>query len=384
MPTRRLVAVIVLLAFALFNVCDELGELEIDQRAVRLVSDNSSSSDGKAVVTAGSSGDSETKERYNENDDEPEDKDMQEEKANTSSHPYRNTGVPNILLAGAQKASTSSLAYYLMNQPHICFSDPKQALTLGSGKESHFFDRPDRFDRGLPYFRDLYKHCSSADDILFDGTPETMMHPKKVKEIYEKNGQPAGPDKMLMILREPVSREISWYNHKLRILEEHEDPPGWAKTLLQPNSTTEAKPFRTVMEQTVIPNFSRGVYDWQYGTYAHWLRQWFELFDRSTSILILSFDELQRDPNAVLARVHAFLDLPAVAPLELPHKNTNSKHYPNPPCADQLELASYFEGPNRELYELLESHPGPAMEERPFPEFQLACAASETTTTTKS
>jgi Sulfotransferase domain len=110
-----------------------------------------------------------------------------------------------------------------------------------------------------------------------------------------------------------------------------------------------------------------------YGYYAHWLKKWSKLFDRKRQILVLSFTELVQHPQRLLRRIHDFLDLPQTIPLELTRENTNEKKTPPPPCKDQLEMAKYFEGPNRELYKFLEDNPGPVVEQRPFPKFELAC-----------
>ena len=84
-----------------------------------------------------------------------------------------------------------------------------------------------------------------------DGTPETMLHPKKVKKIYDEQGT-SDQLKIIFILREPVSREISWYNHRLRYTKVP-DPPSWTEELF--NTEGKIKPFIELLRRTVITNF---------------------------------------------------------------------------------------------------------------------------------
>lgn len=278
--------------------------------------------------------------------------------------------IPSVVLAGTQKASTSSLAVYLMqldnNGTDICFSDGSRNFE-GHAKESHFFD--EQYQGGLALLRDLYKHCPE-NALLMDGTPETMLHPERVKRIYDQQGT-ADQVKIIFILREPVSREISWYNHRLAYAM-MPNPPLWAKKLI--DNKGNIKTFLRVQRSTVLSTFEKKQWGQLYGYYAHWLRKWSKVFDRRKQILILSFDELVRDPTTLLHRVHEFLNISEVgASLMLTKENSNSRNTSAPPCEHQLELAKRFEGPNEELYAFLEEHPGPPSEQRPFPKFQLLC-----------
>mmetsp|Transcript_13387 Transcript_13387/g.36915 ORF Transcript_13387/g.36915 Transcript_13387/m.36915 type:complete len:736 (-) Transcript_13387:113-2320(-) len=297
-------------------------------------------------------------------------------------YPYNFTGIPNILIAGTQKAGTTTLAYYLMKYArHLCYSDPRRAI-MENGKESHFFDKAD--PGGVDDLLDLYKHCNASSDILIDATPNTMVVPQRVHDIYQRHGR-GPPDKIIFTLREPVSREISWYNHRRRTLETTpHHPPAWARAIQLDGDASLLMSFRKVMISSVIRNFLQQKYSVMTSYYAHHLKTWFELFDRQR-ILVLSYDEIKRNPERYLQRVHDFLQLPSMELHPLPHENTNSKHYPDPLCKVQRELASFFEEPNEELYALLEDNPGTDIEQRPFPKFQFnaKCAATNGTESTK-
>jgi Sulfotransferase domain len=274
--------------------------------------------------------------------------------------------IPSILLAGTQKASTSAIAVYFMRMNNTCFSDADQGEEGGHGKEAHFFDH--KYGGGLSLYQSLFHKCSD-DDILIDATPEIMLHPQKVRDTYQEQGT-ADEVKIIFILREPIERSVSWYNHQLRyaVLPNR---PFWTNGIVGKNG--RIKSYIEHQRATVASNFRHSQYDMIYGHYAHWLKKWSKLFDRKRQILVLSFTELVQNPQRLLRRIHDFLDLPQTIPLELTRENTNEKKTPPPPCKDQLEMAKYFEGPNRELYKFLEDNPGPVVEQRPFPKFELAC-----------
>jgi len=107
-------------------------------------------------------GDLDSENKQGEVEQEYGDEDKKEKIARCA---YRNTGIPNILLAGTQKGGTTSIAYHMITDPSICISDPKHALI------------------------DVYKHCGNATNtILMDATPETMLKPKKVEQICKSHG----------------------------------------------------------------------------------------------------------------------------------------------------------------------------------------------------
>jgi Sulfotransferase domain len=280
--------------------------------------------------------------------------------------------IPTVLLAGTQKAGTSSLAVHLMKHSDLCFSDKSQDDGPGGsfGKEAHFFDN--KYRGGLKAYQDLYAHCPD-NATLIDATPETMLFPERVQTIYNQHGS-AHKLKIIFILREPVAREISWYNHRLRYVKLPEkEQPQWAQTVLDKDG--QIRSFIELARETVISRFAQPRKANVYGNYVFWLRRWSKLFDRQAQILVLSYDELWRDPATLLQRVHEFIALSPTVPLALTRENTNDQQASMPPCRDQRELARVFKQPNAQLYQFLETHPGPPMEQRPFPKFDRRCGA---------
>jgi Sulfotransferase domain len=267
--------------------------------------------------------------------------------------------------SGVQKGGTTSIAHYLKETQDACFSDPKAVISRGEGKESHFFDNFKTYNSsGLEYYQRVFEHCVGKT-LIIDGTPEFMKTGQRIFDTYTKHGS-LDKLKIIISLREPVSREISWYNHRLRDCPEQ----VYARSVCNAE-TNELVPFLRVVQNELAwklgSNETRNVY----GTYVQYLKVFFELFDRK-NILIISYEEAKSDQKALLQRIHKFLDLPG-KPKQLPHENSDDGKQETPPCAVQRALARRFEPYNEALYKLLEENPGPSMEQRPFLKFHNKC-----------
>ncbi len=110
----------------------------------------------------------------------------------------------DFLVIGAQKASTSSLYFYLKNQPKI---------QMASRKELHFFDN-EQIDWLNPPYDSLY-HSNFQDDSRLKGeiTPFYMFEPKCIDRIFKYN-----PNMKLVIsLRNPIERAFSQYKMSVHI-----------------------------------------------------------------------------------------------------------------------------------------------------------------------
>jgi hypothetical protein len=267
--------------------------------------------------------------------------------------------------SGVQKGGTTSIAHYLKENHDACFSDPRAVISQGEGKESHFFDNFKTYNSsGLEYYQRVFEHCAGKQ-LIVDGTPEFMKTGQRIFDTYTKHGS-LDKLKLIISLREPVSREISWYHHRLRDCPEQE----YARPVCKAE-TKEPIPFLSVTQSELAWKLENNETRNVYGTYAQYLNVFFELFDRK-NILILSYEEAKSDQKALLQRIHKFLDLPG-KPKGLPHENSDKGTHDMPPCVVQRALARRFAPYNEALFALLEANPGPKMEQRPFPKFKNKC-----------
>lgn len=112
--------------------------------------------------------------------------------------------LPTFLIAGAQKCGTTSLAGALREHPEIFMT---------KRKELHFFDR--HYDRGLEWYE---RHFTPEPQHrqFGEATPAYMFD----KDARSRLAQTLPEAKIVIILRDPVSRAYSHYWHKRRLGDE--------------------------------------------------------------------------------------------------------------------------------------------------------------------
>ena len=72
--------------------------------------------------------------------------------------------------------------------------------------EVHFFDRDDNYAKGLEWYRQHLPECSE-DQISIEKSPSYFVTPEVPERIHAMNSS----IKLLLIVREPVTRVISDY-----------------------------------------------------------------------------------------------------------------------------------------------------------------------------
>lgn len=118
--------------------------------------------------------------------------------------------VPDFVIVGAQKGGTTSLYKYLEMHP--------QVLTA-TRKEVHFFD--ENFDRGFRWYKSqfpLRREMDRTADALGrpvvtgEASPYYIFHPHAIRRLAKLL-----PDtKLIVLLRDPVARAFSHYQHQRR------------------------------------------------------------------------------------------------------------------------------------------------------------------------
>jgi len=274
--------------------------------------------------------------------------------------------LPTVLLIGVQKASTSSLAAWIFDKGGVCRPKVFKLEPKYYNKEVHFFDVESRFAQGPEFYIKRFQHCGENATTM-DASPDTLPYAERVRNTYEAaGGDQAATIKIIVVLREPVSRELSLYNH-MAFQFRTKTPNEWNRQVSKEDG------FEFVLNRSIPALLARDTgglaTSTRYGMYATYLRKWFQLFDRS-QILVLSYDELKNNPARLQESVQMFLGLPILG--SLPRSNTqDSAHKVKLPSRKAKEsLLDVFAPLNEELYKLLESNPGPSMEQRPFPRFQ--------------
>lgn len=191
--------------------------------------------------------------------------------------------LPHFLVVGAQKAGTTWLLHMLRQHPEIFMP----------ASEVHFFNKRDNFGRGLSWYERHFQGAS-AEQARGEKTPNYLWTnvPDEGTDLPDSHARIADciPDAgIIAILRDPVERAVSAYNHHLR------------KGRFPPQAPLEEVLFgrhRDLARRHGV--LEMGLYRLQISAYL-------ERFDRD-QLLVLEFGEdVVRRPMAALERVCEFV-----------------------------------------------------------------------------
>jgi Sulfotransferase domain len=238
--------------------------------------------------------------------------------------------LPNFLILGAQKAGTTALYAYLRRHPEI--AGP-------AWKEVSYFDR--HFARGERWYRGHFP--LRRRPAIGEASPSYLFHPKAPERA--RHLLPAA--RLLALLRNPVDRAYSHYQHEVAL----------GRESLSFEDALEAEPERTrgeVERMSADPTyFSHAWWNHTYlarGLYVEQLERWLGAYPRE-QLLVVTTDELGELPDETYARVLGFLK---VRPHSLgAYPRIFSRDYTDMKRETRIRLNDYYADPNRRLYELL-------------------------------
>jgi hypothetical protein len=253
--------------------------------------------------------------------------------------------LPDLLIIGTQRGGTSSLYRYLGGHPHVVAS---------VRKETEYFSR--RFDNGELWYRGHFPLRRSS--LTFEATPDYLFHPQAPARAAE-----AVPDaRIVVLLREPVERAISHWQHMTRL--GFEQLAFRDALAAEPDridaALADVAAGRSIDEGPLL-RFSyraRGRYDEQ-------LPRWLERYPRDR-VLILRSDELFADPATSVAQLEQFAHLDPWTHGSFRNWSTPSAagtpKFPTPTVKaadrDALdELRDHYQPHNERLAELLRVEP---------------------------
>jgi hypothetical protein len=242
--------------------------------------------------------------------------------------------LPDFLIIGVMKGGTTSLFHYLAKHPEI--KPPFR-------KEIKFFDI--HYGQGLNWYRAHFplKAKMSIGTITGEATPYYIFHPLASERVAK-----AIPNvRLIAILRNPVDRGYSHYNHMVRVGRED----------LSFEDALEAEEKRLFQEDEKItsnPDYSTFMHlHYSYkarGRYVEQIKRWLGFFQRD-QMLFLSSEKLYEQPSMVYDRATEFLGVSRWIPAEF--KAFNQGGYDGLSGTARARLSDYFKPYNQELYELL-------------------------------
>ncbi len=192
----------------------------------------------------------------------------------------------SFIVAGAQKAGTTALNYYLKRHPGIA---------LPVKKELHFFDDDKRYASTPVSYDSLHAMFpkARAGAVAGENTPNYLYWPPALARIRDYNSAM----KLIFILRNPIERAFSQWNMQrtrgieaLEFLEAIEVEPERLASLPQ----SEKRKFAYLDR----------------GRYAAQLRRAFSLFSRE-QLLIIRYEDFRHRQREVVEQIYHFIGLQA-------------------------------------------------------------------------
>lgn len=213
---------------------------------------------------------------------------------------------PDALIIGAPKSGTTSLMAWLNLHPMV-WAHPR--------KELHFFDN--HWEWGAAWYACQFPVFDRSCRIVrLEATPNLFQLP----ECPERVRQTMPEGRLILLLRDPLQRAVSWIHHMGR----QEGLHGETERILEEEMTVlEAM---TPEERHAIgwhaPNGLAG------SLYSSFLPRWQTCFPPQR-LLVLCLEDLIGKPAAALGRLQEFLDLPLnrSAATRIPHLNAAPSHY---------------------------------------------------------
>lgn len=192
--------------------------------------------------------------------------------------------LPNLIIAGVNKAGTTSLYAYLAQHPAIGASAIKETC--------HFL--PLRYGETMPGLDAYRAQFTDATDkaVRFESTPGYFYGERTLIDGLQ---EALGDDlRIVLIFREPVGRLVSFFNFKKSTLELPAD-----LALGDYIERCRAMDGAALRERGNNPWFGL-----EGGKYADYVMPWIEAFGERLKILFM--DDLNSDPRGVLREVFSF------------------------------------------------------------------------------
>lgn len=198
----------------------------------------------------------------------------------------------NFIIAGTDKAGTTSIFVYLSQHAEVCAS---------SEKETNFFRREFAADESdcVSEYAQYFELCTDNTPILTEASPAYL---READSVVPRMHDLVPDVKLLFILREPVARLYSSYNFHVGRLNIPED-------LSFSQYVADCLQF----ERQQACHNGADLDDWYLkvlgsGCYARYLKTYAGSFPAS-NIKVMFFEELQDDPKKFMGDLSDFLSI---------------------------------------------------------------------------
>jgi len=242
--------------------------------------------------------------------------------------------LPDFLIIGAQKCGTTSLYNHLIQHPDVgCAFE----------KEVRYFN--DHYEDGVNWYKAHFPVTWPGRKLITgEGEPSYLCCPIAPERIFELIPNV----KLIVMLRNPVDRAFSHYQHRFtrnRESRTFEEVVAADKEVLQ--SGWDAMPTGDYkhlgrLHYSYLPR----------GFYADQLEDWLDVFPRD-QLLVIRAEDFFAQTQEIYNEILVFLDLPG---RQLPTKKKYfaGKYTEAMSPAMREDLAAYFAPQNKRLAQLLQ------------------------------
>lgn len=231
--------------------------------------------------------------------------------------------MPDFVIIGTSKGGTTSLYTLLSKHPEIIPADRKELQYYGTN-----------YRKGLNWYKAFFPLKSKLNGkITGEATPYYLYHPL-APELLKRDSPNA---KLIVMLREPVTRAYSHYQMQVR--NGHETLGSFEEAVRAEQKRLELELKRVEND----PNFESQTHlRFSYlnrGKYGEQLQRWLQHFPKS-QFLVLKSEDFFADPESGLKQVYDFLGVKHAMPKRLIKKNAG--RYTALSEALHNELATYY------------------------------------------
>lgn len=205
--------------------------------------------------------------------------------------------LPEALIVGAPKCGTTSLAGWLTQHPRV-FVHPR--------KELHFFDN--RWAWGADWYRCQFPRFDAAGPgiVRLEATPNYL----QLADVPERAWQLMPEARLIVLLRHPVERALSWCQHIIRQEGVKESPEQIISAELELLRSGEARAWIEGGEWHPTNCLFGSLYGRQL---ARWQRRFPE-----DQLLVLQMEQCLKEPQASWEGITEFLGLETDQPPSVP------------------------------------------------------------------
>jgi hypothetical protein len=200
--------------------------------------------------------------------------------------------LPNALIIGAAKCGTSALIEFLSVHPQVSVSH----------REIDYFSNLENYKKGIKWYREQMP-VSNQNQITIEKTPAYLVDENAAERVFQLNPNM----KLIVIVRDPVTRAVSHYLHT-----KVNKGNYWAHEMARNQSITDDDMFQSFLYTPGTKTISQMDYFnsdiLNHGLYYKHVRQWLRYFPLE-QFLFINGERFRHEPNVEIEKVQTFLNL---------------------------------------------------------------------------